>query len=91
MLSGTLQEFHHIGMEGSAHHSETLKSSSLGQCLKFLFSSLFPTWVVSQHDAVNVDHCLGGEAVIWRHRKNAFCYYHLPIWWQRIVTILQEF
>ena len=86
-----LKKFHDIGVESTAHDPETLKSSTLSQGLKLFLSSLFSTWVVSQHDNINVNHSLCGQARVGRHRKNAFGYNHLPMVRKCIIAVLQEF
>lgn len=75
------KKLHDISIESIACYSETLESSSLSQGFELLLSPLFPTWVVSQHDHINMDYSLGGKAAVWGYRENAFSHDHFPVLW----------
>ena len=85
-----LKKFHDVGVESTAEDSETLESGPLGQGLKLFLCSLFPTWVMSQHDHIDVDHTLCGQARVWSHRKNALGHNHLPVVRKCVIAVLQK-
>lgn len=88
--SNTFEELHDVGAKSGTFYLEALKSCTLCECLEFLRGPLFPTRVVSQHDAIDMDNQLRGKSRIGVLGKNAFGNNHFPIDWQSFIAILQK-
>lgn len=86
-----LKKFHDVCVESTTMNFETLESSTFGKVLKLFLCSLFPTWIMSQHDHINVNHTFCCQACVWCHWKNAFCHNHFSIFRKCLIAVLQKF